>query len=138
MKKVYTAQVSVQGGREGHAKSHHDTLEVQLALPKALGGTGKGTNPEELFAAGYAACFESAIRFVAGQKKISVGSTRVESEVNLFAKAEGGFALGVNLQVALPDLAPEVARDLVQAAHQVCPYSNAVRGNIDVNIDLLG
>ncbi len=137
MKKIYTAQVSVQGGREGRATSHHETLDVQLALPKPLGGTGKGTNPEELFAAGYAACFESALRFVASQKKISVGTSRVESEVNLFAKSEGGFALGVRLQVALPDLTPEIARNLVEDAHQVCPYSNAVRGNIEVHIDLL-
>ena len=137
MKTLYTAQVDVTGGREGKAKSSDNRLELTLTPPKELGGPATGgTNPEQLFAAGYSACFESAVRHVARVKKIKVAQSSVHGLVNLHPTETGGFKLSVALTVRLPDLDRAVAQDLVDTADQVCPYSNAVRGNIDVKITL--
>lgn len=141
MKMLYQTQVTVHGGREGHAESHDGNLKVDLTTPKELGGPAKvgATNPEQLFAAGYAACFESALRFVARAQKISVDNASVTATIGLAKNSAGeGFVLGAALKVSLPDLAADVAQKLVAQAHQVCPYSNATRGNLDVQIEIVG
>jgi Ohr subfamily peroxiredoxin len=138
MKKLYTAVATAVGGREGHAESNDGKLKVTLQPPKELGGpaTGTGTNPEQLFAAGYAACFESAVRHVARAKKVSVTRSKVSAEVSLFGRDDGTFIVGVRLSVGLPELDRGTAEELVQAAHLVCPYSNATRGNVDVQLSV--
>jgi osmotically inducible protein OsmC len=139
MKKIYETQVVVKGGREGHAKSSDGKLEVSLGLPPELGGSknSTATNPEQLFGAGYAACFESALRFVARNEKVTIQSAGVTATVSLSAKPEGGFQLGAKLAVELPGLDRSVAQKLIDLAHQTCPYSNAIRGNVDVEIQLI-
>ncbi|WP_327352646.1 organic hydroperoxide resistance protein [Streptomyces sp. NBC_01304] len=130
MSALYTA-VATASGRDGRAV----TSDVKLAQPTALGGDGAGTNPEQLFAAGYAACFASAMKLVAGKKKIDVTDVSVTAQVGLVANGAGGFGLEVTLGVEFPDEIPaETSRELLDATHQVCPYSNATRGNIPVNI----
>ncbi len=138
MKKLYETKVTVTGGREGKGKSSDGKLEVSLGLPAELGGskTGTATNPEQLFGAGYAACFESALRFVARNQKIQITDSSVTATISLSAKPEGGFQLGAALAVSLPGLDRSVAEKLIEAAHQTCPYSNAIRGNVDVAIQL--
>jgi Ohr subfamily peroxiredoxin len=135
MKLLYTAQVTVTGGRDGSAQSSDGNLKVQLSMPKDLGGAGLpgATNPEQLFAAGYGACFESAIRFIARSKKITISELKVEATVSL-TPAPTGFALLAGLHVLLPGMEPKVAEDLVVEAHKICPYSNATRGNLDVQL----
>ncbi|SEG96743.1 peroxiredoxin, Ohr subfamily [Nonomuraea solani] len=131
---LYTA-IATSAGRDARAVSSDGRLDVKLALQKELGGDGAGTNPEQLFAAGYAACFASAMQLVAGQKKIDVSDASVTAEIGLAPNGKGGFQLDATLRVELPDtLAPETARELVDATHQVCPYSNATRGNVAVNL----
>ncbi|GAA3443019.1 organic hydroperoxide resistance protein [Planomonospora venezuelensis] len=131
---LYTA-IATAAGRDGRAVTSDGRLDVKLAPPKELGGNGDGTNPEQLFAAGYAACFASALRLVAGKKKIDASEASVTAEVGLGANGSGGFQLDVTLRVELPDgLSPEAGRELVEATHQVCPYSNATRGNVPVNL----
>ncbi|MBG0826830.1 organic hydroperoxide resistance protein [Planomonospora sp. ID67723] len=131
---LYTA-IATAAGRDGRAVSSDGVLDVKLALQKEFGGDGDGTNPEQLFAAGYASCFASALQLVAGKKKIDVSDASVTAEVGLGSNGAGGFQLDVTLRVELPDgLSPEAGRELVDAAHQVCPYSNATRGNIPVNL----
>lgn len=131
---MYKAVVTVTGGRDGQAQSDDGLLQTKLAAPKALGGKGDATNPEQLFAAGYAACFIGALKFVAGQQKQSLPTdTSLRAEVGL-GKVEGGFGLDVDLFVSLPGFSQEQATQLVEAAHKVCPYSNATRGNIDVRL----
>ncbi|GAA3642759.1 organic hydroperoxide resistance protein [Nonomuraea antimicrobica] len=131
---MYTA-IATSAGRDARAVSSDGRLDVKLALQKELGGDGEGTNPEQLFAAGYAACFASALRLVAGQRKIDVSDAAVTAEIGLSPNGQGGFQLSATLRVELPDgLAPETARELVEATHQVCPYSNATRGNIQVEL----
>lgn len=131
---LYKAVVTATGGRDGLAQSDDGLLQTKLAAPKALGGKGDATNPEQLFAAGYAACFIGALKFVAGQNKQSLPvDTSIRAEVGI-GKIEGGFGLDVDLFVSLPGLAAEQAEQLVTAAHQVCPYSNATRGNIEVRL----
>ena len=139
MKKVYETTVEATGGRDGKVKSKDGAFTASLSMPKELGGAGTpgATNPEQLFAAGYGACFDSAIRFVARSKKIAMTESTIHTTIQLFAKPEGGFKLGAQLDVSLPGLEREVAQSLVDAAHQVCPYSNATRGNIDVQINLI-
>jgi len=134
-KVLYTAQATATGGRDGHARSSDGVLDVGLAMPASLGGSGAaGTNPEQLFAAGYAACFLSAVRLVAGQRKVTIDDgASVTAEVDIGPKS-GGFGLGVRLKVQLPGLDPSTAEAIVETAHQVCPYSNATRGNIDVGL----
>jgi lipoyl-dependent peroxiredoxin len=138
-KVLYTAHAHVTGGRDGHGRTGDGELEVDLRVPKELGGTGGGTNPEELFAVGYAACFESALAAVARRRHVDAGEVIIDSGVSLLPTGDGGFKLAVTLDVALPSVADrETAAELVRGAHQVCPYSNATRGNIDVDLLLAG
>jgi osmotically inducible protein OsmC len=134
-KRLYTAAATATGGRDGRAKSDDGTLDLALAPPKSLGGSGAGTNPEQLFAAGYAACFGSAIAAVARIQKITTGPISVAAKVTLGSVGQG-YGLAVELEPSLPQLPREQAEALVAAAHQVCPYSNATRGNIVVDVKL--
>jgi Ohr subfamily peroxiredoxin len=136
-KVLYTAKAHTTGGREGRATTDDGLLDVALMPPKELGGKGGATNPEQLFAAGYSACFIGAIKYVAGQKKVTVpAETSVDASVSI-GPVPTGFALAVDLAVNLPGLDRAVAQDLIDAAHIVCPYSNATQGNIDVNVHLV-
>ena len=138
MNVLYKATATSNGGRDGRAVSTDNALDVKLAAPRELGGNGaQGTNPEQLFAAGYSACFLSAMKFVAGQRKQAVpAETTVTADVGVGPNDKGGFALDIELRVSLPGLDAKAAQDLVDAAHQVCPYSNATRGNVDVRVKL--
>jgi Ohr subfamily peroxiredoxin len=131
---LYTAEAHVTGGRaEGHGRTSDGALEVDLRIPAEMGGPGGGTNPEELFAVGYAACFEGALGVVGRRAKADTSDAAIESKVSLSPDGAGGFILGVELDVTLPGVSDaDTAVDLVRAAHKVCPYSNATRGNIDV------
>jgi len=135
---AYTAKATATGGREGVAKSDDGRLDVNLSTPKGLGGDdGQGTNPEQLFAAGYAACFIGALKFVAGSEKVALPSdTYINSEVSIGA-IEGGFGIAVKLAVSLGDMDKAAAQELVKKAHQVWPYSNATRGNIEVELSVI-
>ncbi|AXV67470.1 organic hydroperoxide resistance protein (plasmid) [Pseudoalteromonas lipolytica] len=135
---AYTAKATATGGREGTAKSDDGRLDVALSTPKGLGGDdGQGTNPEQLFAAGYAACFIGALKLVAGQTKVKLPSdTHINSEVSI-GPIEGGFGIAVKLAVSVGDLDKETAQTLVNKAHEVCPYSNATRGNIAVELSVI-
>ena len=138
-KVLYTAHAHVTGGRDGHGQTDDGELEVNLRIPKEMGGAGGGTNPEELFAVGYAACFESAIGGVARRRRIDAGEVTIASDVSLLPTGDGGFKLAVTLDVHLPEVADRgVAAALVRGAHQVCHYSNATRGNVDVELRLDG
>jgi len=140
MKVLYNAQAHVTGGRaEGHGRTQDGQLEVDLRLPEELGGQGDGTNPEQLFAVGFAACFEGALGVVARRHGAEVGDVAIDSQVKLLPTEERGFKLAVELDVALPSVEDsETARELVAAAHQVCPYSNATRGNVEVALTANG
>lgn len=133
MTTLYTTRATVVGGRDGRARSEDGLLDVQLSMPKALGGKETGTNPEQLFAAGYAACFQSAMAHVARTQKIALAGSTVTGVVGL-ATQEVGFRLEVALDVETQGLSQAEAEALVATAHQVCPYSNATRGNVDVAI----
>jgi lipoyl-dependent peroxiredoxin len=135
-KVLYTAQATVTGGRaQGHGTTSDGTLDVQLRAPAEMGGEGGGTNPEQLFAIGYAACFEGAIGVTGRREKVEVGDVSIVSKVSLSPTEERGFRLSVELDVTLPQVADgDQAARIVEAAHQVCPYSNATRGNIDVKL----
>jgi osmotically inducible protein OsmC len=137
---LYTADAHVTGGRaEGHGATSDGNLDVQLRYPKELGGQGDGTNPEELFAVGFASCFESALGAVGRRQKLELGDIAIDSRVSLYPTEERGFKLGVELDVTLPDVADaSTAAELVAAAHKVCPYSNATRGNIEVKLTANG
>jgi len=139
-KVLYTAEATVTGGRiDGHGVTGDGALDLQLRSPKDLGGEGGGTNPEQLFAVGYAACFESALGAVARRRQVEVGDVSIDSRVSLFPTEERGFTLAAELDVTLPDIAdPRQAVELVAAAHRVCPYSNATRGNIEVTLTANG
>ncbi|MBZ9849137.1 organic hydroperoxide resistance protein [Mesorhizobium sp. CA14] len=132
MSALYSTQAHVSGGRNGHGETSDGLLKVDLAMPKELGGKGGATNPEQLFAVGYAACFESAVRFVARQQKLPLQDASVTSTVSLYPNDQGGFRLGVSLAAEIKGLDQAGAEALVSEAHKICPYSNAVRGNIDV------
>jgi len=134
-KKLYTATATAYGGRDGRVATDDGKLEVTVAPPRELGGAGAGTNPEQLFAAGYAACFGSAVSHVARLKKITPGPIAITAKVSL-GPAARGFGLQVELVAALPELPRAEAEALVAAAHEVCPYSNATRGNIVVDVSL--
>jgi len=136
---LYTATATVTGGREGHAKSDDGVLDLQLVVPKGLGGPGgAGSNPEQLFAAGYAACFEGAVRFVARQKGVTLKDASVTAHVGIGPREPTGFGIAVKLDVSLPGIDRVVAQDLVDTAHNdICPYSHATRGNVDVQITLV-
>ena len=137
---LYTAEATVTGGRaSGHGRTNDGALDVQLRSPKEMGGEGGGTNPEQLFAVGYAACFESALGVVGRRERAEVGDVLIDSRVSLLPTGERGFKLAVELDVTLPQVQdPEQAARIVAAAHRVCPYSNAIRGNIDVTLTVNG
>ncbi len=139
-KTVYTAQASVTGGRsEGHGATTDGALDVQLRTPTEMGGDGGGTNPEQLFAVGYAACFEGALGVVGRREHAEVGDVSIDSRVSLITTEERGFNVAVELDVTLPQVSdPDQAAKIVAAAHQVCPYSNATRGNVDVKLTANG
>jgi Ohr subfamily peroxiredoxin len=135
----YSTQVRVVGGRQGHAESEDGLLRVDLATPKVLGGSGEGTNPEQLFAAGFGACFESSVRGAARRKKITITESSVDAQVALAKEAEEtSYSLRVDLAVTLPGVEPSVAEELLAEAKRNCPYSRAVRGNVDVTVRLVG
>lgn len=133
---LYTANVHVTGGREGHAESSDGLLKVDLRLPKELGGAGGATNPEQLFAAGYGACFEGALGLVARQEKAPIQDVAFDVAVSLNPKDGGGFLLSVVMDISIGGVDQATAEALVAKAHQVCPYSNATRGNIDVQLNV--
>ncbi|MEI9424070.1 organic hydroperoxide resistance protein [Mesorhizobium sp. Cs1299R1N1] len=132
---LYTTQAHVTGGRAGHGETSDGLLKVDLAMPRELGGPGGATNPEQLFAIGYAACFESAVRFVARKQKLPLEDAAITSTVSLLPNGEG-FRLGVALAVETKGLDQAAAEALVSAAHQVCPYSNAIKGNVEVALSV--
>jgi Ohr subfamily peroxiredoxin len=136
---LYTAEaLATGGGRNGHARTSDGRLDLDLATPKEMGGSGDGTNPEQLFATGYAACFlsalQSVLQSVARQEKADLGETSVGALVGIGRLETGGFGLQVTLEVTVPDLPHDQALALVEKAHQVCPYSNATRGNVEVEL----
>jgi Ohr subfamily peroxiredoxin len=136
---LYTAEAHVTGGRiQGHGRTSDGALEVDLRIPEELGGEGGGTNPEELFAVGYAACFESAIGAVARRRKLEAGDVEIDSKVTLSPTEDRGFQVGVELDVTLPSVEEDEASELVRAAEKVCPYSNATRGNVDLKLTANG
>lgn len=139
-KVLYTAEATVTGGRvEGHGRTNDGALDVELRSPPELGGEGGGTNPEQLFAIGYAACFEGALGVVGRRERAEVGDASIDSRVSLLPSEGGGFKLAVALDVSLPQIEDlEQAVRIVAAAHQVCPYSNATRGNIEVDLTANG
>lgn len=140
MQAIYSTKATSIGGREGSSASDDQRLQVKLSTPKELGGAGgDGTNPEQLFAAGYSACFIGALKFVAAQQKISFsGEPEVTAEVGIGENDKGiGFAIDVSLTIKLPGLEGEAAQQLVETAHQVCPYSNATRNNVDVKLNII-
>jgi osmotically inducible protein OsmC len=139
-KVLYTAEANVTGGRgEGHGHTPDGALDVQLRLPNEMGGDGGGTNPEQLFAVGYAACFEGALGVVGRREKVETGDASIDSKVSLITTEERGFNVAVELDVTLPQVQDaEEAKRIVAAAHEVCPYSNATRGNVDVTLTANG
>ncbi len=136
MKIMYTAEATAWGGREGRTATTDGILDVTLALPKELGGPGGHTNPEQLFAAGYASCFHSALKLIAAREKVDVSESAITARVGLGSKGSN-FNLQVELEAELPGIEHSVAQDLVEEAHKVCPYSNATRGNIEVNLTVV-
>jgi Ohr subfamily peroxiredoxin len=138
-KVLYTAEAVVEGGRAGHGRSVDGRLDVELSVPEAMGGDGgPGTNPEELFAVGYAACFQSALLSVANGQKLDASGSQIISRVGLGPTGHGGFGLAVALDLHAPHLTAEQAADLMARAHERCPYSNATRGNINAALSVDG
>jgi Ohr subfamily peroxiredoxin len=136
---LYTAEAVVEGGREGHGRSSDGHLEVDLSVPQELGGAGgTGTNPEQLFAVGYAACFQSALMGVARGQKLDASDSRITSRVGLGPTGHGGFTLSVALDLHAPHVSSAQAAELMVRAHERCPYSNATRGNIEVKLTVDG
>ncbi|GHF34644.1 organic hydroperoxide resistance protein [Streptomyces mashuensis] len=133
---LYTAVATAENGRDGRVASDDGKLDVVVNPPKELGGSGAGTNPEQLFAAGFSACFQGALGVVARQEKADISGSTVTARVGLGKTPEGGFGLTVALTASIPNVDRETARALVEKAHQVCPYSNATRGNIEVTVDV--
>ncbi len=135
MNTLYTATATATGdGRNGRTRTPDGLIDLELAIPKEMGGAGGATNPEQLFAAGYAACFHSALKLVARQRRVDVSDSAVTAEVGIGAGDGGGFGLVVSLEAELAGLDQRTADELVEAAHQVCPYSNATRGNVPVSV----
>lgn len=138
IEKLYTAEALATGGRNGNVKSSDGVLDLEVRTPKELGGGGGAyTNPEQLFAAGYAACFDSALSLVIRTAKVETEETTVTAQVSIGKTVSGGFGLSVKLQISIPGVTPEVAQSLAEKAHQVCPYSNATRGNIEVELEIV-
>ncbi len=137
MKTIYTTSAVASGnGRDGRIASLDGLLAADVRMPPELGGQGGATNPEQLFAAGYAACFHSALKLVAGADDADTSDSEVVADVSLGALDSGAFGLAVSLEVSLPALEPADAQALVERAHEVCPYSNAVRGNVEVSLSV--
>jgi osmotically inducible protein OsmC len=135
---LYTATAHATGdGRNGHATSDDGILDIDLRIPKEMGGPGGATNPEQLFAAGYAACFHSALKVVAGREKLDVNGSEVSASVGIGMLPNGGFGLQVELDVSVPNLDRDAAEALTAKAHEVCPYSNATRGNVEVTLTVV-
>ncbi len=135
---LYTAEATAWGGREGRVASSDTVLDVELAVPKGLGGPGgEKTNPEQLFAAGYAACFHSALKLIAAGQKVDVSESAITARVGIGATDTGAFNLAVELEAELPGLERPEAEALVARAHEVCPYSNATRGNVEVTLSVV-
>ena len=134
IKPLYTARATATGGRAGHAVSDDGVLDVDLKPPTEMGGPGGATNPEQLFAAGYAACFQSALAVVGRRQDVDTSGSTVEADVTIGTIPGGGYGLAVALRISIPGTDAETTRALAEAAHQVCPYSNATRGNIDVTV----
>ncbi|WP_433476688.1 organic hydroperoxide resistance protein [Spirillospora sp. CA-142024] len=137
-KALYTAEAHVAGGRDGRGRTSDGRLDLDLRLPKELGGDGEGTNPEQLFAIGYAACFGTTLALVGGRENLKADDAEIDASVSLIPIDGGRFKLGAELRISLPSLTPDQAADLVRAAHQVCPYSNATRDNITVSLEVNG
>lgn len=136
-KTVYTAEATATGGRDGAARTPDGLIDIKLAVPKEMGGQGGGTNPEQLFAAGYSACFLGAIKFVAGKEKVAIpANASITGHVGI-GPIPTGFGIEARLDISLPGIDRAVAEDLVAKAHIVCPYSNATRGNIDVTLNVV-
>lgn len=137
MKILYTTKVTATGGRNGHVKSDNGVLDLEVKMPKALGGANDDfANPEMLFAAGYSACFDSALNRVISLSKIKTGETTVTAEVSIGQLENGGFGLAVQLDVNIPEVSIEEAQSLTEKAHEICPYSNATRNNIEVKLSV--
>jgi Ohr subfamily peroxiredoxin len=136
-KTLYTAEASAVGGRDGHVRSSDGVLDVDVRVPESMGGAGGGTNPEQLFAAGYAACFQSALGVVGRRQKVDTSGSTVTVKVDIGTIGNGGFGLAATIEVSLPGVDAAVAQRLVEAAHRVCPYSNATRGNIAVALSVV-
>jgi osmotically inducible protein OsmC len=135
MDKLYTAKATATGGRNGNVKSSDGILDLELRTPKAMGGANDDyTNPEQLFAAGYAACFDSALSLMAKANNTGAGTATVTAEVSIGKNEKGGYGLAVVLRVNIAGVAIDVAQDLANKAHEVCPYSNAIRGNVEVEL----
>ena len=136
-KVLYTAHAHTTGGRDGRSVSDDGLLDVKLSPPKAMGGAGTATNPEQLFAAGYSACFMGALKHVAGVKKVTVpADASIDASIDI-GPIPAGFGISARLAISLPGMDRSVAQDLIDTAHQVCPYSNATRGNIDIELTLI-
>lgn len=136
-KVVYQAHATATGGRDGSAKSSDGLLDVKLAVPKEMGGAGGGVNPEQMFAAGYSACFLGAMKFVASRDKLVMPANAVIEGLVGIGAIPNGFGIEVELQISLPGLDRAAAEELVRRAHIVCPYSNATRGNVDVMLTIV-
>lgn len=137
MKTLYTTSVTAKGGRNGQVKSENGILDIEVRMPKALGGANDNfTNPEMLFAAGYSACFDSALNLIISKSKIETGETSVAAKVSIGQNEDGGFGLAVELDVNIPGVSIEEAEELTQKAHHICPYSNATRSNIEVKFSV--
>ncbi len=137
MKTIYTTKVTATGGRNGHVKSENGVLNLEVRMPKGLGGANDDfTNPEMLFAAGYSACFDSALNLVISKSKIKTGETSVAAKVSIGQNEDGGFGLAAELDVNIPGVSIEDAQELTEKAHQICPYSNATRNNIEVKLSV--
>lgn len=137
MKTLYTTSVTAKGGRNGQVKSENGILNLEVRMPKALGGANDDfTNPEMLFAAGYAACFDSALNLIISKSKIQTGETSVAAKVSIGQNEDGGFGLAAELDVNIPGISIEEAQKLTEKAHQICPYSNATRSNIEVKLSV--
>lgn len=135
MKSLYTAAVRVTGGRDGHAVSADSKLSITFAMPEALGGTGRGTNPEQLFAAGFAGCFASSIQFAARQLKIAHGEVSVDAAVSVVLSEDGRYGLRVRLVPAIPGVTPEQRVSIITEAERICAYTNATAGHVGLEID---
>ncbi|MEV8408473.1 organic hydroperoxide resistance protein [Streptomyces niveus] len=134
---LYTAVATAENGRDGRVSSDDGQLDVTVNPPKAMGGSGAGTNPEQLFAAGYSACFQGALGVVARREKADISGSTVTARVSIGKTEAGGFGLEVELEASIPNVDAATAKDLLEKAHQVCPYSNATRGNIKVELSVV-